>query len=75
MGEINADALALEANAQRAGLAFICPYSSSDEYEAELIDARRRAGVYGPRRQQRHAVVAIVIAATALVAFLFIARF
>ena len=35
-----------------AGLALACAYSSSDEYEAELIRARRSAGAYGPRRQR-----------------------
>lgn len=31
-----------------------CRYLSSDEYEAELIAERRRAGVYGKPR--RHAI-------------------
>jgi hypothetical protein len=38
---------ALEANAACAGLALACAYSSSDEYEAEVIAVRRRAGAYG----------------------------
>jgi hypothetical protein len=75
MSGSKADALALEANAEFARLAFSCAYSSSDEYEAELIKARREAGVYGPRRQQRQAYAALGIAAVALVAFLLIARF
>ena len=41
-----AHALALEAG---AGLAFACAYSSSDEYEAEVIQARRNAGAYGSK--------------------------
>ncbi len=48
-----ADALALEAQAARAGFALACPYSSSDEYEASIIAQRRAAGVYGPKRRQR----------------------
>jgi hypothetical protein len=40
------DAVALEAC---AGLALACAYSSSDEYEAELIQVRRKAGAYGSR--------------------------
>ena len=55
-------ALALEANAASAGLALACTYSSSDEYEAEVIRARRDAGIYGPRRQLRHALVALAVA-------------
>ena len=35
---------ALEANAASAGLALGCAYSSSDEYEAEVIQTRRKAG-------------------------------
>ena len=64
----NADALALEANAASARLALACAYSSSDEFEADVIRSRREAGVYGPRRQRR-AVAAVAIAtATVLIA-------
>jgi len=42
--------LALEAWAERAGLALACPFSSSAEFDAALIAARRAAGVYGPKR-------------------------
>jgi hypothetical protein len=49
-----------------AGLAFGCAYSSSDEYEAEVIQTRRRAGAYGSRHQ-RQAYVAFALAATAIV--------
>jgi hypothetical protein len=54
-----------------AGLAFGCAYSSSDEYEAELIQMRRNAGAYGSRHH-RHAYVAFALAAAAIVAVLFI---
>jgi hypothetical protein len=55
---------ALEADAACAGLAFARAYSSSDEYEAEVIQARRDAGVYGSQRRQ--ARVAFALAATAI---------
>jgi len=55
-------ALALDANAASARLAMACAYSSSDEYEAEVIRARRDAGIYGPRRQLRRALVALAVA-------------
>lgn len=42
--------LALEDNAAQAGFALACSYSTSQEYEAELIAARRAAGRYGPKR-------------------------
>jgi hypothetical protein len=43
----------LEAYAARAGSALACAYSSSAEFDAALIAARRAAGVYGPRRHRR----------------------
>jgi hypothetical protein len=58
------DAVALEAS---AGLALACAYSSSDEYEAELIQMRRKAGAYGPRHA-RQPYVALALAAAVLLA-------
>lgn len=54
--------------AARAGLALACAYSSSDEYEAAVIRARRDAGAYGGRPRQRQ--LAMVVAATAAVVLL-----
>ena len=62
------DAVTLQAC---AGLALACAYSSSDEYEAELIQARRNAGAYGSRHY-RQAYVAFALAAAAIVAVLFL---
>ena len=61
------DAVALQAC---AGLALACAYSSSDEYEAELIQVRRKAGAYGSRHH-RQAYVAFALAATAIVVVFF----
>jgi len=61
------DAVALEAS---AGLALACAYSSSDEYEAELIQVRRQAGAYGARHH-RQAYVIFALAAAAIVAVFF----
>ena len=47
------DALALQAQAVRAGCALACAYSSSDEFEAAVIRAKRAAGIYGPKRRRR----------------------
>jgi len=60
--------LTLKVDAERAGLAWACPFSSSDEFEAAVIRSRREAGVYGPKRSRRRAlyvaaVVAVLIAA------------
>lgn len=62
----------LEACAEHAGAALACVYSSSAEFDAALIAARRAAGVYGPRRHRRRivATVAGVAAGLAIVAFL-----
>lgn len=59
--------LTLQVDAQRAGLAWACPFSSSDEFEAAVIRSRREAGIYGPKRSRRYAlyvasVVAVLIA-------------
>jgi uncharacterized membrane protein YbaN (DUF454 family) len=57
-----------------AGLALACAYSSSDEYEAEVIQARRKAGAYGSwQHRQAFAVqmFAIVLIAAAVAAALF----
>lgn len=50
-GRAGADAL--EAYAERAGLALACAFSSSAEFDAALIAERRAAGVYGPRRHRK----------------------
>jgi hypothetical protein len=55
----SAYAVALEAC---AGLSLACAYSSSDEYEAEVIRVRRQAGAYGSRHR------GLVLAACAAVA-------
>jgi hypothetical protein len=51
------DLNALEAYAERAGAALACAYSSSAEFDAALIAARRAAGVYGPRRHRKQLLV------------------
>ena len=55
--------------AERAGVALACAYSSSSEYEAALIRERRAAGVYGPRRHRRQAMLAgaVLVALAALI--------
>jgi hypothetical protein len=55
--------------AERAGCALACPFSSSDEFEAAVISSRLRAGAYGPKRRRRYALyiagtAAAVVAAT-----------
>ena len=59
----SAAAHALETNAACARLALACAYSSSDEYEAELIRARRKAGAYGSHRRELYAAFALAMTA------------
>ena len=61
-----ARALALEANAACAGLALACTYSSSDEFEADVIRSRRAAGMYGVSYQREFTMTALAIAACVL---------
>jgi hypothetical protein len=66
--------LTLQVDAQRAGLAWACPFSSSDEFEAAVIRSRREAGVYGPKRSRRQAlyVASAVIALMVVVSSFFL---
>jgi len=66
------DVLALEAQAARAGLALACSYSNSAEFDAELIAARRAAGIYGPRRHRRQMLVAVAGVAAGLAVLLLV---
>jgi hypothetical protein len=56
--------LALRLNAERAGTALACPFSSSDEFEAAVIRSRLRAGIYGPKRLRRSMAYGVAAAAT-----------
>ena len=50
---LNADMLALNSSAERAGCALACSFGSSAEFEAAVIRSRVNAGVYGPKRRRR----------------------
>ena len=58
----------LEIAVQGAGSALACPFASSAEFEAATIEAKRAAGVYGPKRHRRQAL--FIAAGIALVALL-----
>ena len=45
--QLEADLVALRTAAERAGTALACLFSSSDEFEAAVIKARRDAGEIG----------------------------
>jgi hypothetical protein len=56
----------LAIDAERAGAAMACRYSSSDEYEAALIAERRAAGAYHKPRRDRLVVWSAVFAVALL---------
>jgi hypothetical protein len=57
------EVLALVSQAERAGWALACPFSSSAEFEAAVIHSRRRAGYYRHMRHRRYALYGAVAAA------------
>jgi hypothetical protein len=61
------DMLALQSTAEHAGLALACPFSSSDEFEADIIRARRAAGIYGRKRNLRYALCCAAAAMSVLI--------
>jgi hypothetical protein len=69
---LHADFLALEANTEQAGQALACAYSTSAEYEAALIHARRAAGVYSWPRRRRQLVGMIALSAALIVGTFFL---
>jgi len=75
-GQVNrlaeAQVLALEASAERAGAALACAYSSSAELDAALIAQRRAAGVYGPRRHRKQKLATAAGIAIALAGIVFL---
>lgn len=68
------DALTLEAHAERAGTALACAFSSSAEFDAALIAARRAAGVYGPKRQRRQMFTTLSAVAAGLAVIVLLIR-
>lgn len=55
-------------------MALACTYSNSAEFDAELVAARRAAGIYGPRRYRRQAMTVAGIA-TGLAAIAIVVNF
>jgi hypothetical protein len=53
LDQVEADLIALRAAAERAGTALACLFSTSDEFHAAVIQARRDAGAFASRRRYR----------------------
>jgi hypothetical protein len=62
---VEADTAALKFAADRAGMALACVFSSSAEFEADLIRERRAKGVYRAAPRWR-GVIGIITALLAL---------
>ena len=54
IAQVEADLVALRATAERAGMALACLFSSSDEFEAAVIRARRAQGALPPLAARRN---------------------
>ncbi len=54
-------AVSLEHQAQHAGAALACAFSTSEEFYADIIDERRAAGVYGTPWYRAPAAVACAL--------------
>jgi hypothetical protein len=66
-------AVTLDLCAESAGAAMACSYSSSAEFEAAIVAARRAEGVYGPRRHRQTLITATaVVAALSLIVYFLI---
>ena len=65
--QLEADLVALRTAAERAGTALACLFSSSDEFEAAVIKARRAAGAFAPKRRRFSIRAGLVIFRLALV--------
>ena len=68
IADLEANIVALRASAERAGTALACLFSTSDEFEAEVVRVRREQGAYRAHSRGRYSWrVAALVALTALV--------
>ena len=70
IADLEADIVALRASAERAGTALACLFSTSDEFEAEVVRMRREQGAYRAHTSARYSLRAAAL--VALMALLFL---
>jgi hypothetical protein len=70
--DLEADIVALRAAAERAGTALACLFSSSDEFEAEVVRVRREQGAYRIQTRPRHPLRVVALVALAALVFVLI---
>jgi len=72
IADLEADIVALRAAAERAGTALACLFSSSDEFEAEVVRVRREQGAFRAQSRSWYPFrAAVLVALIALVFVLF----
>ena len=71
IADLEADIVALRAAAERAGTALACLFSSSDEFEAEVVRVRREQGAFRARNRSWLPRAMILVAVAALLFVLF----
>jgi len=73
LAEVESDIVALRAAAERAGTALACLFSTSDEFEAEVVRVRREQGAFGPAVTAHHASWwPLAVTALLVIAFLLV---
>jgi hypothetical protein len=72
IADLEADIAALRAAAERAGTALACLFSSSDEFEAEVVRVRREQGAYRAQTRSRHPLRTAALVALAALVFVLI---
>jgi hypothetical protein len=73
VAQLESDLVALRATAERAGTALACLFSSSDEFEAEVIRAKRAQGAFPAQHRMRLLVTSAGgLAGLAVLSFMFL---
>jgi hypothetical protein len=68
--DVEADLAALRASAERAGTALACLFSTSDEFEAEVVRVRREQGAFRTKSRKRNPLLAAAVVSALALAFL-----
>lgn len=72
IANLEADIVALRAAAERAGTSLACLFSSSDEFEAEVVRVRREQGAYRTHSRPWHPLRWAALVAVVALVFVFV---
>lgn len=70
IADLEADLAALRAAAERAGTALACLFSTSDEFEAEVVRVRREQGAFRARNRRPRSALYAALIGLAVLAFI-----